>query len=126
MNDAKLAELAEQFSEADAEMKNAKERKDKLGERICSEMERRDTRGIKTHGLQITYVKQEPLVYNEARLLRVLGDRAPQVFCKLDKDQLAAVVLSPETNNALRVKIERCATPDLTRKPYVLVNEDKG
>lgn len=126
MNDAKLAELAEQFSEADVEMKNAKEKKDKLGERICSEMERRNTRGIKTHGLSITYVKQEPLVYNEGKLLRTLGPLSERVFCKLDKDALAALVLSGDIDDRQRAKIERCASIDDSRKPYVLVNEDKG
>lgn len=72
---------------------------------VLQEMERRGTRGIETHGMRITYVAPESVVYNEAALRRRLKTKFASI-CKMviDKDKLSAAVqegkISPATVDA--------------------------
>lgn len=118
MKDAQLAELAAEYKKMQDRIKQLESRKDRIKARLLAEMERRDTTGIITGGVKITYVKQTYVEYDEVRLKRALGplwkNATKQV---LDKDALAAVVMSGKVDVA---KIEKCAT-EKSKAPYPVV-----
>jgi hypothetical protein len=109
VQDAELAELAQDYADVKARIKRLESKADGLKRKIVGEMQGRDTKGIITGGLKITLVEQTTVTYDERRLKRALGnglwDRATSVV--LDRDKLAALVQEGEVDVT---KVNRCAT----------------
>lgn len=116
MRDQQLAKIAREWKELDLEIKEQENERDKLKQKILKEMERRETQGITTHGVRISYVQQKPLVYDPVKLRRRLSKEDWMRITErtLSIDKLSAAVQSGDVDV---VKVNRCAE-EKPKAPY--------
>ncbi len=118
MTDEQLADLAKRAVDLGAKADKLQARRKEVLARITKEMERRNTKGIFTGGVQITYVAPESIVIDPKKLRRALKDSWSLVVSEvLDKDKLSAAVQAGEINGSV---VDRCSTLK-QGTPYVRV-----
>jgi len=109
LEDEELAELARSYKKLKDQAKIMEGKTDRIKKRLLTEMERRNTRGIVTGGMKITYVRPETTVYDPVRLRRALGKTNWEAATVrvVDKDRLGALIQEGAIDVA---KVNRCAS----------------
>lgn len=119
MNDKRLAELAERYSDAKRVEAESKEAASALGRQLNAEMQRRGTKGIVTGGWKITRVTPETVVYDEGQLRRRLKGKFVLVTKQVvDPALISAAIQEGEISPTL---VNKCSTV-VPKASYVLVN----
>lgn len=120
ISDARLAKMAEEYSELRGRAKALEAKANKRKEKILKELERRGTKAIETDEVRITRAQKNTVIYDPDALKERLGSSRFTRITKrvVDKELLAAAVQAGK----VKVKDVEACSEVKPNAPYIIVS----